>query len=231
MNEPTIEILVRRLERLERANRRLKWITVGFFVGLAALLTMGQAKPSKVAKVIEAEKFVVKDPNGRGSITLGLLTEGAESNYGLLISNDSKDGHRVAALSRNGLWLMRLKYGGVQLSAKPADMGLLSSVEVDFGGFKVRGKDFNTRASLGMASDGEPILAFDDRNRQIRVALSLLPSGTPSLQLNDKDGKTRAVLGSTTLTGTQTGQVRIQPESSLTLFDKDGKVIWKAPED
>jgi hypothetical protein len=39
----------------------------------------------------------------------------------------------------------------------------------------------------------------------------------------------RAVLGHTALEATATGTVEQRPASSLVLFDKDGKVIWKVP--
>lgn len=59
-----MEILMRRLDRVERENRFLK---VGGFLVLAAIAAiglMGQAVPNKVAKVIEAEEFAVRDSTG-----------------------------------------------------------------------------------------------------------------------------------------------------------------------
>ncbi len=43
---------------------------------------------------------------------------------------------------------------------------------------------------------------------------------------NQKNG---AVLGHTALETKATGTVEQPPASSLVLFDRDGKVIWKAP--
>jgi hypothetical protein len=48
-------------------------------------------------------------------------------------------------------------------------------------------------------------------------------------KLFDENGTERAVLGSTALENTKTGAVTSQPASSLTLFDKEGKVLWRAP--
>jgi len=64
MNQPTLDKLVKRLDRLEGENCWLKRIVALVVVGIAAVVLMGQAKPRKVAKVIEAEKFVVRDKNG-----------------------------------------------------------------------------------------------------------------------------------------------------------------------
>ncbi len=67
----------------------------------------------------------------------------------------------------------------------------------------------------------------EDRKRRTTLAIS--PDGSASLELYDKDGNKRAVLGSTSLETTRTGTVTKTAESSLVLFDKKGKVLWKAP--
>ena len=64
MNEPTMNNMVQRLDRLERENRRLKLLGSLVLIGIATLLLMGQAKPNRVAKVIEAEKFILRDSSG-----------------------------------------------------------------------------------------------------------------------------------------------------------------------
>ena len=51
----------------------------------------------------------------------------------------------------------------------------------------------------------------------------------PSFALLDHAGKTRAVLGGVALERDRTGSVEQRAESLLVLFDRDGKVIWKAP--
>ena len=58
MNEQS---LVTRVNRLERENRRMKLAGMLLLVGIAALIVMGQTKATKVAKVVEAEKFVLID--------------------------------------------------------------------------------------------------------------------------------------------------------------------------
>ncbi|MFQ5866321.1 MAG: hypothetical protein ACE5IW_13955, partial [bacterium] len=91
---------------------------------------------------------------------------------------------------------------------------------------------------------------FHDDDGTIRASLTLLRDGGPSLNLYDKDGNKRATLGYTELESTRTvttlkktpigmrakyettstGTVT-RPESSLVLFGKDKKVIWRAPID
>ncbi len=54
MVEPTIETLARRLERVERENRRLKRAGVVALVGIAAVVLMGQAMGGKEPMVISS---------------------------------------------------------------------------------------------------------------------------------------------------------------------------------
>jgi hypothetical protein len=48
-------------------------------------------------------------------------------------------------------------------------------------------------------------------------------------KLFDENGIERAVLGTTGLQNTRTSAVTTRPASSLTLFDKEGKVLFRAP--
>ena len=61
------------------------------------------------------------------------------------------------------------------------------------------------------------------------IDLSAMTGVGPSLRLIDTQGKTRTVLGTTDLVNTKTDQETKTAPSSLVLFDKDGKVLWKAP--
>jgi len=51
----------------------------------------------------------------------------------------------------------------------------------------------------------------------------------PHLSLNDEKENSRAVLGSWSLEAVRTGETEVIAPSSLTLFDKEDKVIWRAP--
>ena len=68
-----------------------------------------------------------------------------------------------------------------------------------------------------------------DSRGKLRAMLSMMPDGRPVLSLHDKDGRIRAVLGATELEAIRTGESTKTAESSLVLFDKDGKVMWRAP--
>ena len=57
----------------------------------------------------------------------------------------------------------------------------------------------------------------------------LEPGGQNFIQLLDKSGHARAAVGNTELKVTKTGEKRQLAKSTLVLFDKDGKTIFKAP--
>ena len=99
MSEPTIETLARRLDKVERENRWLKQAGVVALVVIGAVVLMGQATPSKVAKVIEAEKFVVRDKSGKVRAELSMSADGSPQL--ILRSSEGKSG-AVLAVGTDG---------------------------------------------------------------------------------------------------------------------------------
>jgi hypothetical protein len=85
--------------------------------------------------------------------------------------------------------------------------------------------DGKTRVSLNVIKEG-PSLFLSGADEKPRVSLLAMKDG-PGLRLFDADGTIRAVLG-TTQTDTPDGKVISYPESSLFLFNPDGKVRWQA---
>jgi hypothetical protein len=62
----------------------------------------------------------------------------------------------------------------------------------------------------------------------MRIVLEVDEHG-PFMALNDEKTTLRAVLGRMPLETVRTGAEEITAPSSLTLLDKKGKVIWRAP--
>ena len=90
------------------------------------------------------------------------------------------------------------------------------------------GKD---RASLVTDAAGSVFLIMFDRNGKPRADLSVGNFG-PSLTLLDPSGQARAVFGSTMLVGSHVsdnGAVERTPASSIVLFDRNGKLLWRQP--
>ncbi len=167
MDDSTLDPLTARLDRLERENRRLKLAGAILLLALAAVGAMGQVLPKAVPKVIEAERFVLRDTKGKIVAILGADAPG------------------TPALS-------------------------------------LHDQNEKVRAALAIAADGRPFLALLDQNGKQRAALSVGVDGTSALLLSDQNGKLRAGM-------TATGTVEQRPASSLVLFDRDGKVIWRVP--
>jgi hypothetical protein len=91
-----------------------------------------------------------------------------------------------------------------------------------------RGKE---RASLVADDAGSVFLVMFDTAGKTRVNLSTGNEG-PSLVLYDASGQQRTIVGSTTLVGSHVNENGIAekgPASSIVLFDKAGKLIWRQP--
>ena len=66
------EALIRRIESLERKNRRLSWLLVGLATVTAGLFA-GAGVAAQKGTVLEANQFVLKDNDGtkRGEVLVG----------------------------------------------------------------------------------------------------------------------------------------------------------------
>jgi hypothetical protein len=67
-----------RLDRLERENRRWKRVAFGSWVAVAALFLLGQGppRPGVPGRVVEADRFILRDARGRTGATLGWEADG-----------------------------------------------------------------------------------------------------------------------------------------------------------
>lgn len=160
MNEPTMGNMVKRLDRLERENRRLKCIGALILVGIAAVLLMGQGtlKP----RIIEAEGIVLKDTDGAIRGILGRAMSGRDL---------SKPWHPVRAGGAYGVHLYgpdgRYKAGLLLHENLEASLVLYSQEHGSV-------PPSRTRVLLGVrgpASRGLPYLAFMDDKGETRLEL------------------------------------------------------------
>jgi hypothetical protein len=92
--------------------------------------------------------------------------------------------------------------------------------------------DGNERASLVSDGAGSVFLVMFDKDERPRADMSVTPYG-PSINFYDPSGKSRAVIGSTTLVSShvanESGVVERSPASSIVLFDAIGKLLWRTP--
>jgi hypothetical protein len=87
------------------------------------------------------------------------------------------------------------------------------------------------RASLVADGAGSVFLVMFDAAGKTRANLSVSNDG-PSLVFYDPSGQQRAIIGSTTIVGSHVNENGIAekgPASSIVLFDKAGKLLWRQP--
>ncbi len=186
--KPELRDLVERLGKLEKRNRRLERGLIAALTALSAIVLMGQAAPSP--RIVEAQKFVLKDADGNVRAWMGIIGKGSELNLGnanaqpmisLEVSNDSGDLHFYGS-RRSGM-------------------------------------------NLGINS-GNPSISIVDSDGQGGAGLNFGKNG-PSLKLEDGRGFS-AVMGTSQVENPDR-QAQYTSTASVTLFDKDKKVIWRAP--
>jgi hypothetical protein len=222
-------------------------IVLAFFSGLLGDLAsrpflqsqsvLAQARPEKV---IRAEEFQLVDSDGTVYASLSRPFGGAT------LSLSDKEGIPALTLGNlsgeNGLWLQRgplpfAKFsrenstGNVWLQLRDENMLLRAALDYRSGNpaLTLFHDQQMVQLGLGVTSDGSPVITMTDRNGKRRVNVQVDQSGNASIQIKDANGNDRAVLGATELVGIQTGSVELRPDSSLVLFDRDGKVLYSIP--
>jgi len=110
-----------------------------------------------------------------------------------------------------------------ELGLKRSDAGSTSLLEGGFFMFDAKGDQI---IGIGSALGAQPAIHVWGSNRR-EVWLSAEESG-PTLGIRDDDGF-EAALGCADLVTRDTGEKHRTSAASLTLFGKDGKVLWSAP--
>ncbi len=224
MSEPTIETLARRLDRVERENRRLKQVGVMALAVIAAVVLMGQVSPSKL---VEAEMIFLQDAKGKPRGALGVNDDGT-----VFLRFADKDGRSRAEVgvladgTANLVFRDKTNIARVGLTHWRDGKTTFLITDKDQPRF---GLALTADGSLSLNFYGQGGINFWDQAGEMRLSLGVSGDGKPDLVLSDKAGVMRAVLGISSLETEQTGVVEQRPESSLVLFDKAGKVIWSAP--
>lgn len=195
-----LQSILMRLERVELENRRLKRGVAVFLVLAGAALLMGQGRPNRT---IEAEKFLLKDANGRVRARLDM--EPADRPTLALL--DAR-GFPLASLGAGETPSMTLSKNG---GGQQVQIGSFSS---DLFGVALYANDKETRfrglqAAIGVFRGSPGIELYNDSGQAAGLDLD---AGRPKLVLTDPSG------ASTTMIST-----------SIFLLDKDQKLLWSAP--
>ena len=213
MNEATPEKdpILLRIERLELQNRRLKRGALACLVAIASVGLMAQA-PKKstrapapksapppaepvLPKNIEAESFVLKDPNGKVRAELSM----------------SGTGPSFKLRDHNGTALVTLALN----DDKPAGPFLLLS-----------DPDHKAGMSISILEGAGSQLTLTGERADVQAHIGVAPDGT-SMILSDQDGFTTNI-GNGIQPG-KGGQVKKTSAASITLMNKDRKVLWTTP--
>ncbi len=172
MVEPTMETLARRLDKVERENRRLKRAGVLVLAVIAAVVLMGQATPSKV---VEAPKFVLRDASGRVHAVLGTVNKRAVS-----LALITKNGKPRVVLGVSSDGSLSLSFYDKDVNRR-AVLGLRADDSPDL---SLLDKDGKLRARLSLNDEGSATLVFTDSGGEISASLI-----RTRLAFFDRDGK------------------------------------------
>jgi hypothetical protein len=190
---PSLEAIARRLDRLERQNRRLRLALVGLLAAAAALAvgqaSTGQAQPGAPearVKVVDAERFVVRDQNGKARAALFMDNRDPDNRHPRLVLYDENGKGRLG---------MSVQRHGPDIAAWHADHS--SAL-----GLYVQDKDRSVAMTLFDKSGARVHLAHMGGTPQLKLldgtgkpALSLTASQNgPGIALNDPTGRRRAQL-------------------------------------
>ena len=179
------------LERLERLERSNRWLKICGLVVLVALAAVGMMGQARPAlQTVEAQEFVVKDAGGAIRARLGASQSGASLN----LSHEGGRANLVVSGGRGqGAHLVVTDSAGKVKSlllVNPETVGLyLSPVD----------------------ASGPP--------RSPRVVFEVLNQGTGGFAFFDRNGQSRA----------QVGSVSDDGSSQIMVLDAAGKPFWKVP--
>jgi len=203
---------------------RGKWafviVAVCLVVTVAAVAyAAGQVK---AAKVLRAERFELVDAEGQTRGVLQVDKEGfAEFRLFSPVGEDRAIIRASNDIATIGLLGGTVKDGTISLMSSPQ----ISTINV------LANNDSGTRqgssAMFALREGMAGVTVFDKQYK--RIGMRTTDDGNPSLEVSDSNHRVRAALGCTNLETMKTGETRQTAESSLVLFDKEGKVMWKAP--
>jgi hypothetical protein len=226
-NPGRFEELERRLLSVEKQNRRLKQLGSALLILVTSLVVMGQASSKKT---VEANQFILRGDSGE--VRAKLWTNGDDSilqlldkdgrsrlrleagNYESSVSLMDGGGRKPSVrLSSNNDGLSELKF----LDEKGKDRLGLTFLPVVGSGIMLTNEEGQTNAVLHTPSNGAAFLRLEKASFT-----------EDALNLVDAQGFA-AQLGVTDLVTPRTGETHKTSAASLTLFDKNKNVIWKAP--
>jgi hypothetical protein len=235
MDKPMIDSLSERVERLERENRGLKRIGALALAGAVAILVAG----ADAGKLIEAERFVLKDKGGRkraelssdsdGSASLSLFDRSGKVRLRMAIDGAHDGSPRGAALisvcdnlGRDRIVTQVNEFGAPQLNFSDDEGKDRLDVVLDdvqhFVMLDINDRKDARRFCLVGGEDGGVSMHFEDTGPKARLSLYAGADGKAGVTILDGDEKDRALLE-----GASNGR------ATLKFLDEGGQPLFQAP--
>jgi hypothetical protein len=222
--------LLKRIENLERQNKRMRVIVLGLCLCLGALLTMGQVLPQKTEsriERIEAQEIVLTDGVMSAKLTPGSLVFSAKSG-----PEAEKATITASEISLGGRYSTEIRPEGMICSRDGVPRFDLVVREI---GASIAFK--NGAGLMGSMLDESTMALMNDRSMlSMRPEHIFLQKGeadtlltSSSLKIRDEE-KYKAILGHADRGKTSgKGEAHGRSAASLTLLGKDDTVVWQAP--
>lgn len=229
----TLDAVLRRLNRLERQNRALRYLFLLIFLIIAGVVLMGQ---SQTNETIQAQRFILTDADGTTRAMLSTNEQGGAN----LVLVDAKGKQRVNL----GMTLSETLLSMLDADAKVRTMlgtdnahGTFLSINSANGRRRAELADNKKGAGLSFFGPGEKSstsLGEDASGSALVLSRPDLTEGIvlsarqqdASVSLIDPSGL-MAALGNAQPPGP--GEMNRYAAASLVLFDKKGQVLWRVP--
>src|SRR5439155_5002260 len=194
MNGEALACLAERLDRLERAHRRLKLASSATVLLLLSAIGLGAAAPRSPQPIpeaspmgsavdgVRAKRFVLVEDTGKVRAVLGAATRGAVSLE--LLDNDGKV-RSVLIVDSSGM--PRLELFGADEARR-----IVLSVFPNRSGLGIFGEAGRGGAILDVVTDGTASLGPTANKERRRGGLPLRSAGTSALNLNAPNEKIRS---------------------------------------
>jgi len=160
----------------------------------------------RLASTVEAQKFVLRDKNGRARVVIKMSYDA-----------DSKGNPEINLLDQDGKELTGIGAGVLNISGRREQAVLLDD-RLQFDSSPI-----GTEARLDASGDSPTIMLIGKGGEVI------LDSSNPSVAVTQED-KFQAIMGSTELTTPDMGRKETTSAASLVLSGKNGKILWRTPQ-
>jgi hypothetical protein len=197
----TADPVMARLDRLERESRRWRRVALGSWLAIAALLLLGQSqpqapRPASPGRLVEAERFVLRDARGRTGATLGWE---ADSTPRLVLHDPAGQPRTLLTVGAGGASGLSL----LEADGKTVRAALIVGPDgaPGFALFDPAGKPRLAAAlyhasgtGAGKAPEPAPAILAYDMTGVVRATFGLRDTDVAGLELADGRGAARAVL-------------------------------------